>query len=78
MDDLVDFHIVTICGEISFKGRYRRALETKNWHYYEREDGLLLHFRKEHLVCVMGGDVLSFLNGRAEYEEGMRKEDKKR
>jgi hypothetical protein len=38
----------------SFVGRYRRDLETNNWHYYEKEDGTICHFRKDKLVAVFG------------------------
>ena len=37
-----------------FVGRYRRDLETNNWHYYEKDDGTIMHFRKEHMVAVFG------------------------
>ena len=77
-DDMVDFRIITTSGETEFRGRYCRALEAKNWHYYEREDGVLLHFRKEHMVCVIGGNILSVLNSRVKaYEMKIEKEDKK-
>ena len=48
--------ITTVC-EYEFVGRYVRELETDNWHYYEKEDGIILHVRKEHLVMVIGGDM---------------------
>jgi len=44
-----------------FIGKYRRDLETKNWHYYETEDGGLYHFKKEHMVAVFGGDAKSVI-----------------
>lgn len=39
---------------IEFVGRFRRDLETENWHYYETEDGIICHFRKKHMVAVIG------------------------
>ena len=44
--------VTTTVGATRFKGKYRRDLETENWHYYEKDDGFLLHFRKSHLVAV--------------------------
>jgi hypothetical protein len=44
--------IHTTVGKIEFEGKYRRDLEAVNWHYYERIDGTILHFRKEHMVYV--------------------------
>lgn len=52
---LVDYEIITVRGRIIFRGRYRRDLEKPAWHYYERDDGQILHFRKRHMVCVIGG-----------------------
>ena len=36
-----------------FEGRYMREREKSNWHYYERVDGRIYHFRKEHIVSVI-------------------------
>jgi len=44
--------IATVHGDIEFEGKYRRDLETKNWHYYEKDDGKLMHFRKIYMVMV--------------------------
>ncbi len=41
-------------GKVSFNGKYRRDLETKNWHYYEKTNGRILHFKKEHMTYVEG------------------------
>lgn len=57
---MVDFKIVTVRGAVKFRGRYRRDLEKPGWHYYERDDGIILHFRKEHMVCVIGDTSSSF------------------
>lgn len=35
-----------------FVGKYRKDLETENWHYYEKKDGKLIHFRKDKMVAV--------------------------
>ena len=49
-----EYKIVTTQGEIGFTGKYRRDLETNNWHYYEKDDGTIIHFCKEHMVAVRG------------------------
>jgi len=51
------YKVMTTKGEIHFIGRYRRDLETNNWHYYEKENGEICHFRKEHMVAVFGDDA---------------------
>ena len=50
---MVVYKIITVIGETKFVGKYRRDLEQPNWHCYEREDGRIMHFRKEHMVCVI-------------------------
>lgn len=35
--------------------RYCRELETKNWHYYEKEDGKMFHIRKDAISAILGG-----------------------
>lgn len=52
---MFEYKIVTTTSEFKFIGRHRRDLESKNWHYYEQPDGEIIHFRKEHLVAVIGG-----------------------
>ena len=54
-------HIIihTTIGEISFVGKYRRDLETKHWHYYEKENGRILHFHKSQLISVESDVVKS-------------------
>lgn len=50
---LLSYEIHLTTGKsIVFTGRYRRDLETTNWHYYEKADGSIIHFRKEHIVYV--------------------------
>ena len=51
------YKIMTTQGEVSFTGRYRRELETSNWHDYEKENGVVIHFRKDHIVWVAGDSV---------------------
>ncbi len=48
----------------TFVGKYRRDLETDNWHYYEDSYGILFHFRKEYIVAVFGGTAESVLANR--------------
>ena len=52
------FHEITIvlagCPELIFTGRYCRELEAKNWHYYEREDGVMIHLRKDGKGYIIG------------------------
>lgn len=52
MPEIKNITIITTINEITLRGFYRRDLETNNWHYYEREDGTLVHIRKEYMVCV--------------------------
>ena len=48
---LISIYLIT--GESkNFIGKYRRDLETNNWHYYEKNTGKLIHFRKEHMIYV--------------------------
>lgn len=49
--------IYTAYGKIEFFGEYLPERERPNWHYYQRTDGAILHFRKEHMVCVIEEDV---------------------
>ena len=35
--------------------RYLPELETKNWHYYEIEDGTIFHLRKDFAGYIVGG-----------------------
>lgn len=65
---LVDYQIITIRGRIEFRGRYRRDLEKPSWHYYERDDGQILHFRKRHMVCVIGGKFPSLSKNKRKKE----------
>lgn len=41
--------------ELSFTGKYRRDLETDNWHYWECDrcgEKRILHIRKDRIVWV--------------------------
>lgn len=53
-NDMPEYQILTTQGQIEFTGKYRLDLETNNWHYYEKDDGTIIHFRKEHMVAVIG------------------------
>ena len=41
---------------IAFVGRYLPKRQQPNWHYYETQDGAILHVRKEHMVMVIEYD----------------------
>ncbi len=41
------------CEQFTITGRYRRDLETTNWHYYELSDGRIMHIRKSELIFVI-------------------------
>ena len=56
---MTEYKIITTVGEIEFNGKYRRDLETNHWHYYEKDDGTICHFRKEHMVAVFGDNAES-------------------
>lgn len=60
------YKVSTIAGMVEFTGKYRRDLETNNWHYYEKEDGVVIHFRKEHIVWVDGDSVEEIMRNRKE------------
>lgn len=49
---MTKYIIMTTYGEVSFIGQYRWDLKTDNRHYYQKEDGTILTFQKEHMVCV--------------------------
>ena len=44
--------ITTTMGSYSGYLKHRPDLETDNWHYYEKESGELIHFRKKYMVIV--------------------------
>lgn len=44
--------------ELKFTGKYRRDLEKENWHYYEKEDGTILHIPKHRIIYVMSKKLL--------------------
>jgi len=46
------YKVITITGEHTFIGRHLKNRETVNWHYYETNDGAILHFRKIYMVSV--------------------------
>ncbi len=50
--------ISTTVGDYNFIGKYLRDLEKPNWHYYGTNDGRILHFRKEHMVCVIEAEAI--------------------
>ncbi|MBI9090123.1 MAG: hypothetical protein JEZ12_12985 [Desulfobacterium sp.] len=44
-------------------------MEKPNWHYYETDKGEIFHFRKEHMVAVLEGDVKKNLEGDQKMEQ---------
>ena len=36
----------------TFIGKYRKDLETSNWHCYETQSGGIFYFRKENLIAI--------------------------
>jgi len=52
MSKFKQYIVNTTLGSYEFSGKYLPERETNNWHYYECKDGMIMHFRKEHMVCV--------------------------
>jgi hypothetical protein len=52
MSEFKQYIVNTMLGSYEFSGKYLPERETNNWHYYECKDGMIMHFRKEHMVCV--------------------------
>lgn len=46
------YTITTVAKEFSFIGKHRKDLERPNWHFFEKQDGKIIHFRKENLVAI--------------------------
>lgn len=57
MDKLKKIKIIlakdSVIYNLEFIGKYRRDLEQKNWHYYEKEDGCLVHVKKDNMLAVI-------------------------
>lgn len=51
-------------GVFIFKGKYLRELETKNWHYYEREDGVIIHLSKSGSHFLVGDTLAGIKQNR--------------
>ena len=45
--------VFTTGDHIDFNGKYLREREKANWHYYQLDDGYILHCRKENMVYVL-------------------------
>lgn len=60
--------IITTAGSVDFTGIHRPDLEKPNWHYYQREDGKIMHFRKEHMIAVVEMPDLAVYLRQAIYE----------
>jgi len=47
------YRIEVTTGSIwTFTGKHLPEREKPNWHYYQTSSGDMMHFRKEHMVCV--------------------------
>jgi len=46
-----------IIKEIYFIGKYRRDLEKDNWHYYETNEGKIIHVKKENMLAVIDENI---------------------
>lgn len=42
---------------VTFIGKHRPDMETKNWHYFEKDNGNMIHFKKKHMVFVDEEDL---------------------
>jgi len=60
VEALTQITVLTTTGKASFVGKYRPDLEKGAWHYYEDQDGNLLHFRKEYMIAVLEGRHANF------------------
>jgi len=58
------YKVMTTKGEMSFIGKYRRDIENSNWYYYEKENGTLILFRKEHIVWVYGDCINNIIENK--------------
>ena len=56
MDNPKRITVYTTQGAHQIFGRHMPEREKPNWHYYEDQDGTILHCRKEHMVCVIESD----------------------
>ncbi len=56
MDKLKRILVATVAGNFRFTGKYLPERQKKNWHYYQAENGDIMHFRKEHMVAVTEGE----------------------
>ena len=57
MDEMKHYTIFTTTIPYQFKGKHLPDRERPNWHYYQEEDGTIIHFRKEHMVAVMESEL---------------------
>ena len=51
-DEFKFIKIVTTNGSLLGEMKYRRDLETGNWHYYERKSGKIIHMQKDKMIYV--------------------------
>ena len=52
-----------------FNGKYCPERETKNWHYYMRDDGIIIHYRKDGKGYIIGGTYSDLCDALAIKEE---------
>lgn len=52
-----EYIIWTTQGQFDFIGKHLPEKEKQNWHYYERNDGAIVHFRKEHMVAIVESEL---------------------
>lgn len=53
MNEMRRYTISTTTITYQFVGKHLPDRERPNWHYYQEEDGTIIHFRKEHMVIVV-------------------------
>jgi len=52
-----EIEIMTTTGQtIKFTGKHLPERQSKNWHYYQDDEGAIFCFRKEHMVMVYERD----------------------
>ena len=49
-----------------FNGTYRRDLQTDNWHFWEDENGEILHISKSSIESVFGDSAEKIIKNRSQ------------
>lgn len=60
-------------GNRSYHAKYLRELETKNWHYYELNNGKVLHLSKTCNMFLISGTIEDILKNRQSKEFNIEK-----